>query len=142
MSMGSQIKDRVRVFNKHILNPIMGKLSGARRGPFALVRHVGRRSGKPYQTPILVVPVADGFVIALTYGPKVDWYRNVVAADGCRIVWHAREYVIAGVEPLDADSGRAHFPPPENTILRLLGIAHYAKLKFAVGEEPAGDPAT
>ena len=134
MTLGQRLRDRIRVLNKHVLNPIMGKLSGAPRGPFALVKHVGRRSGKPYQTPILVVPVEDGFIIALTYGPDVDWYRNVVAADGCRIVWHAREYVIDGVEPLDAESGRAHFPQPQRAVLRLLGIAHYAKLKFAVGE--------
>ena len=134
MTLGQRLRNRIRVLNKHVLNPMMGKLAGAPRGPFALVKHVGRRSGKPYQTPILVVPVADGFVIALTYGPDVDWYRNVVAADGCRIVWHAREYVIDGVEPLDTESGRAHFPQPESAVLRLLGIAHYAKLKVAAGE--------
>ncbi len=76
MTLGRRIKDRVRVFNKHVTNPILGRLAGRRRGPFALVKHVGRRSGRHYQTPIIAVPVADGFVIALTYGSHVDWYRT------------------------------------------------------------------
>ncbi len=134
MTLGRRIKDRVRVFNKYVTNPILGRLAGKRRGPFALVKHVGRRSGKPYQTPIIAVPVADGFVIALTYGPRVDWYRNVVAANGCRIVWHAREYVIDGVEPLDAESGLAFFPHPLRSVLRFNRIRDYARLKRQVGK--------
>src|SRR3954452_3417920 len=48
--------------------------------PFALVRHVGRRSGRAYATPLVVARVAGGFVVELTYGPDVDWYRNITAA--------------------------------------------------------------
>lgn len=134
MTLGRRIKDRVRVFNKHVTNPILGRLAGRRRGPFALVKHVGRRSGRHYQTPIIAVPVADGFVIALTYGSHVDWYRNVVAANGCRIVWHAREYVIDGVEPLDAATALPYFPQPLRFLLQFNRIPDYAKLKRAAGE--------
>jgi hypothetical protein len=58
--------NRIRAFNKHITNRITRRFARFSRGPFALVRHVGRRSGKPYETPIMVEPTADGFVIALT----------------------------------------------------------------------------
>ncbi|MCA9908257.1 MAG: hypothetical protein KC519_06370, partial [Anaerolineae bacterium] len=80
------IKDTVRQFNKHILNKVMRRLAHLRFGPFANVHHVGRKSGKAYVTPILVVPTEDCCMIALTYGPEVDWYRNVFAAGGCKIV--------------------------------------------------------
>jgi hypothetical protein len=36
-----------------------------------------------YETPIFVEPFDRGFVIELTYGPQVDWYKNVLAAGGC-----------------------------------------------------------
>src|SRR5512147_1191921 len=71
--MKHPIRDRIRIFNKHILNPLTRRLARSSLGVFANVRHVGRRSGKHYETPILVRPADGGFVIALTYGPEVDW---------------------------------------------------------------------
>lgn len=59
--------NRMRSFNKHILNRVTRRFTSSSRGPFAIIRHVGRRSGKPYETPIMVEPAVDGFVIALTY---------------------------------------------------------------------------
>jgi hypothetical protein len=34
----------------------------------------------------MVEPTTDGVVIALTYGPEVDWYRNVLAAGHCELL--------------------------------------------------------
>jgi deazaflavin-dependent oxidoreductase (nitroreductase family) len=115
---------------KYTLNPLTRRIARSSFGPFSLVRHVGRRSGKVYETPIIVSPVADGFVIELTYGPEVDWHKNVLAAGGCTLVWHGKEYVIDKIEPLDTEIGRAAFPPSQQLILRLLGRKHFEKMKF------------
>jgi hypothetical protein len=64
----------------HTLNPLARQLARSSLGPFSIIRHVGRRSGKRYETPIIVAPRADGFVIELTYGPEVDWHKNIVLA--------------------------------------------------------------
>lgn len=130
MSLTQQLKNRVRYFNKHVTNRVLGQFAGTTRGPFALVRHVGRRSGKAYETPILVVPAAGSFVIALTYGPEVDWYRNARAAGGCRIVWHGREYAITDLELVEAESARRLFRQPAPLILRLMGIRDYVRLFY------------
>lgn len=68
-------------------------------------------------------------MIELTYGSDVDWYKNVLAAGGCTILWHGRDYVINGIEPLEAETGRAAFPLPERLILRLLGMKQFLKMK-------------
>lgn len=60
---------------KHTLNRVTTRVAMGRGGPFALVRHIGRRSGTSYATPIIVQPAEGGFVIELTYGDGVDWYR-------------------------------------------------------------------
>ena len=125
-----KIPKQIGVFNKHILNPLLGRVARSGRGPFAIIRHVGRKSGRTYETTVIVVPVTGGFVLALTYGREVDWFRNVQAAGGCVVVWHGREYLIERVEPLDATGGRALFPQPERTILTLIGIEDYVKLNF------------
>src|SRR5262245_49706914 len=104
---------------KHTLNPVTRRMAHSSFGPFAIVRHVGRKSGKMYETPIIVAPLPDGFVIELTYGPDVDWHKNVVAAGGCTIISHGKAYVIDKIEPLDADTGRAAFPAPAQAILSL-----------------------
>jgi deazaflavin-dependent oxidoreductase (nitroreductase family) len=113
---------------KHTLNRLTSRGARGRGGPFALVRHVGRKSGKPYETPIIVQPVEGGFMIELTYGDDVDWYRNVVAANGCRILWHGTEYTITALEPVDAAVGIAAFSPAQQRILRLLRRSHFVRL--------------
>jgi deazaflavin-dependent oxidoreductase (nitroreductase family) len=130
MTLQQQLRDGLLIVLKYALNPLTRRLARSSFGPFAIVRHVGRRSGKHYETPIIVSPVKDGFVIELTYGYDVDWHKNVLAAGGCAVVWHGKEYKINKIEPLDPETGRAAFPPPQQLILRLLGRTHFEKLSF------------
>ncbi len=60
-----KIPSGVRYFNKYILNKLTGKIAQAGWGPFAILYHVGRKSGKHYETPIWVFPSQGGFMIAL-----------------------------------------------------------------------------
>ena len=75
-----KLPNRIRFFNKYVTNRLLRVFAKLSLGPFALIRHVGRRSGKPYETVIWAWRLGEGFVIALTYGPEVDWYRNMRAA--------------------------------------------------------------
>ena len=122
----------VRYFNKRFLNRLTGKIARSSGGPFTIIRHVGRRSGKPYETPIIAIPTADSFVIALTYGPAVDWYRNVLAAGQCQVLWHRREYTIDTIEPMEAQAALPYFPWFERTILKLVGIQDFVRMKKQV----------
>lgn len=122
--------DRIRTFNKHITNRITRRFASCSHGPFAVIRHVGRRSGKPYETTIMIWPMGDGFVIALTYGPEVDWYRNVLAAGHCRVLWHGREYALGKPEPIEVKTALRAFPPLVRMILRLSGTQHFVSMKY------------
>jgi deazaflavin-dependent oxidoreductase (nitroreductase family) len=128
MSLQQRLRQGLLIVLKYTLNPLTRRLARSSFGPFAIVRHVGRRSGKRYETPIIVAPVKDGFVIELTYGPDVDWHKNVVAAGGCTMIWHGKEYVIDKIEPVDTEIGRAAFSPAQQLILRLLRRKHFEKL--------------
>ena len=122
--------NRIRAFNKYYFNRLVHRFAGVSRTPFALIRHIGRRSGKPYETPIIVMPLDNGFVIALTYGPGVDWYRNVQAAGKATLLWHNKEYALKQPEPMDVKAGLAAFPPPFRQILGLLGTQHFVRMRY------------
>ncbi len=102
------------------LNRLTVRLALAGLGPFSLVRHVGRRSGRPFETPLILAPTDGGFVAELTYGPTVNWYRNVVAAGRCEVVVGGVTYAIGAIEPLAPDAGLRAFRPAERVVLRLL----------------------
>ncbi len=116
---------------KHTLNRLTARIARSRFGPFALVRHVGRRSGRPYETPLILARVSEGFVAELTYGPDVDWYKNITAAGRCTIVHHGREYEVDAITDYPTDQGLAAFPAPARAILRTLGRHEFRLLTVA-----------
>jgi deazaflavin-dependent oxidoreductase (nitroreductase family) len=64
-----------------VMRPIARRLGG-----FGTVVHVGRVSGRRYETPVNVFSHDGGVVIALTYGAESDWVANVMSAGGCELI--------------------------------------------------------
>ena len=126
---------RLRTFVKHFVNPLLRNFAHSSRGPFALLRHVGRRSGKTYEIPIMVWRVEDGFVIVLTYGPHVDWLRNLQAAGQGSLLWHKQEYVFQKPEFIDAKTALPALPPFIKQVLRLRGAQDFVKLSSQSSKE-------
>ena len=89
-------------------------------GPFSLIRHVGRKTGRTYETPVILARTPDGFVAELTYGPEVAWYRNIVAAGQCVVVYKGAEHHIDRIEPCSVQEGLSAFGYPRALVLRLL----------------------
>ena len=106
---------------------------------FGVVAHAGRRSGRRYQTPVNVFPDADGYLLALTYGPDSDWVKNVLAAGGCELVTRGRTVGLVSPQ-LVHDENRRGIRPLERQVLRLIGVADFLSLKTApaAGAKPAG----
>jgi deazaflavin-dependent oxidoreductase (nitroreductase family) len=118
---------------KNTLNRVTTRVAKSGRGPFSLVRHVGRTSGKVYETPIVVAPAPDGFVAELTYGENVNWYRNVVAAGGCDLLVAGVVHRVVAVEPYPVDAGRRAFGFPARLVLTLLHRTEFRLLRTASG---------
>ena len=127
--------DRIRTawlgFIARTINPRALAAAKSGRGPFSLIRHVGRTSGKHYETPIIVAPVTAGFVAELTYGPRVAWYQNSLAAGGCELVVQGETFMIDRISPLDAPAGLHAFGAPRSWILRLLRRHEFLTLHVA-----------
>jgi len=110
-----------------VLNPVMMTMAGRRHIRMAAqVRHVGRKSGRPYVTPVGAQRAGDTFVIPLTFGNQSDWSRNVRAAGGCTIRLNGVDYQVHQPELADRTQAaalvRAAFNPVMRTAFRALGI--------------------
>jgi deazaflavin-dependent oxidoreductase (nitroreductase family) len=116
---------------KNTLNRVTSRIAKSGRGPFSLVRHVGRKSGTVYETPIMVARVPEGFIAELTYGENVNWYRNIVAARGCELLVDGVTHRVIAIEPYPADAGRQAFAFPARLILQVLRRHEFRLLRTA-----------
>lgn len=119
------------VANRYV-NPVMGRVAG-RVPPFALVIHRGRRTGAIHRNPVIMRPAGGRLVVALTYGSRVNWVRNVMAAGGCEVVRRGRR--LTAVDPRierHVEPPRL-FSPLERPILRRAGVTEFLVLRPVAG---------
>lgn len=80
----------MRKFFKKILNPFMlsmwrvgdGKMLNFWPkvvGRYLVICHVGRKSGRLYRTPVNYAEVDGEVYCTAGYGPRSDWFRNLMA---------------------------------------------------------------
>jgi hypothetical protein len=75
----------------------------------------------------------ETYVLALTYGPDVQWVKNVVAAGGCELVTRGRTLRL-GAPRLFSDPGRRLMPAPVRVLLGLMRVTEFMELQI---ERPA-----
>jgi deazaflavin-dependent oxidoreductase (nitroreductase family) len=80
------VLDAVRRLNRSLTNPRVMRTAGTAGTETSVIAHVGRTSGRAYQTPITIIDAKTGFLIALPYGTRTDWVRNVLAAGSATII--------------------------------------------------------
>jgi len=109
-------------------NAMTRKISGTQRSSWGLVTHVGRRSGRTYQTSLGTCPYGDGFVLPLGYGSHTDWYRNIVAAGTCTLAWKGRAYQLERPEVISGPEVVRAWPMRDRILLRLAGMHDFVWL--------------
>jgi deazaflavin-dependent oxidoreductase (nitroreductase family) len=87
--------------NKHFTNRLLG-LWAPYLPPWASLKHVGRRSGRRYATPVVAVLGRDRLVVPVLYGERSDWVLNVLAAEGGEITRAGRSRRFAAPRLRDA----------------------------------------
>lgn len=123
-----------------VLNPLVGRLAGRRHFFMAgLVHHEGRRSGRPYVTPVGARHRDGNILIPLTFGNGSDWCRNVMAAGCCQIRTAGIDYEATSPRLVGRREARpqvrAAFNPMERITFRLLGIRQFMILRSSSAGE-------
>jgi deazaflavin-dependent oxidoreductase (nitroreductase family) len=116
-------------FTRRFVNPITRLVAGWLPG-FGILRYPGRTSGRDYRTPMNVFRRGDEYVFALTYGPDVQWVKNIVAAGGCLLVTRGRTIRLIGPR-LVHDPTRSLMPPVVREFLGLMNVTEFLRARIA-----------
>ena len=117
-------------FNRYVTNPIQRQWAG-RLKSYAIVEHVGRKSGKAYRTPVLTFRTAQGFAFLVGYGTGSDWVQNLLAANGGVIVHRNKRYPVTNATLLSPDEGRAILPTPLRSLTKLVNEGNVLTVDLA-----------
>ncbi len=113
-------------FNKRVTNrfiePIVRRFSS-----FAVVHHVGRRSGSSYTTPICVFEAEDEVIVALTYGPRTDWFQNTLAGP-TTLEYSSGTRRITSATLVNREVAWPYLPSFVRVALRVLRVDDFARL--------------
>jgi len=101
---------------------LIRKIAGTRFGSvyfnLAVLKHVGRKSGREYVTYLSAYPLGDGFVLTLAY-PHTDWCSNIMACGTCTLTLKGQEYELERPELIPMSEAWAAYPP----ITKLFALA-------------------
>ncbi|TML37158.1 MAG: nitroreductase family deazaflavin-dependent oxidoreductase [Actinobacteria bacterium] len=114
-----KLSRRVARFNKAINNRVQGVYAWI-LPPWVVILHRGRRSGRPYRTPVLAFRRGRTLIVALLYGEESDWLRNLRAGDG-RVVRGGRTYELSSPRVVETSAAAelARLSPPARAYCRL-----------------------
>ena len=125
------VVDTVRKIGRST-KPFVLKSAGTEGAFASVVRHVGRTTGRNYETPIVAVATDDGFVIGLPYGLNTDWLKNVLAKGSAHLVTGGQTYEVDRPEVIPIDAAMASFETREQLLLRRFGVTDVLRVHRVV----------
>jgi deazaflavin-dependent oxidoreductase (nitroreductase family) len=116
--------NRLARFNRIVTNRLARPIAG-RVPPLALIGHVGRITGTPYRTPVLIFRDDERWFVAVIYGAGSDWVRNALAAGACDVMYRGHAYRMDTLEVIAAEPSDLPLPAPVKAALRLIGTRRF-----------------
>src|SRR6266567_3718883 len=130
LTLGPRARNAIR-FVARFVNPLTLLVAGQSwMRIVGVIRHRGRRTGRPHATPLGMRRFGDSFVMPLTFGDSAAWYRNVVASGSCEVTYMGRNYSLTDPEVIDNEAAAPAFPRYELLQFRFVGIAQYLRMRI------------
>lgn len=117
--------------SKRFMNRSQMRTAGQPGAYAGIVRHVGRSSGRAYETPIGIVADGDDFLVALPYGTRAQWVKNVLAAGHATFVHEGGTYEVDAPELVPMASVVDHFAPTDRSSFRVLKVDQALRVRRA-----------
>jgi len=126
----------------HATRPLALRSAGKAGSRTSVVHHVGRRSGRTFETPVIAVQHDDGFLIALPYGERTDWLKNVLAKGSATIVTNGRSYEVDRPEVIPMAEATGYFRPREQRMHRQFHVDNALQVHQRAEGSPTAGPAS
>lgn len=111
--------------------PLWRPMVGRRLLPqWAMLHHVGRRSGIRRSTPVQVRHLRGHLVVAVPWPDRSQWVRNVMASGGCEVTWKGRERRTDSPERIGPEEAAAAYNRVERALIRLTGLRNFVRLRL------------
>jgi deazaflavin-dependent oxidoreductase (nitroreductase family) len=133
-----RVLDAVRKTGR-AMKPLALKSAGTPGAYASVVRHVGRTTGRAYETPVGAVATDDGFVIALPYGLNTDWLKNVLASGSATIVDEGSTYEVDQPRVVPIAAAEAYFSPQDQRAHRMFAVDRCLRLRRVGAAQSAWD---
>jgi deazaflavin-dependent oxidoreductase (nitroreductase family) len=136
------VQDAIRRFNRDVTNPHAMETAGNPGAYASVIRHVGRTTGRLRETPVRAAGTDDGFLIALPYGTRADWLKNVLASGKATIVDNGTSYEVDRPEVIPLADVSSQFPAMDQKTLSRFGVDQCLRLRRvdASASEPEAEP--
>ncbi len=109
------------------LNPIVLPIA-RRMPPLAVVHHVGRKTGRQYENPVMAFETEDGWIVSLAYGSDVQWARNLDQASGGELTRSGRTFRVSAVRAIAWDRAAPSLPGWARGVLRSASVDDFLLL--------------
>jgi len=116
-----------------VTRPLAMRSAGTVGAYASVIGHLGRTTGRSYETPVAAVPHDDGFLIALPYGPRTDWLRNVLVAGSASVRTNGDTYTVDRPQIIPMAEASPYFGPKEQRLHRRFGVDSCLSVHRAVG---------
>ncbi len=112
--------------NKRIFNRLELK-----KGVRPVITHIGRSSGKAYQTPLDAHPVEGGFIFILVYGSQSDWVQNILASGTAQLKAGSSEHKLNNPRVVTGDVAWRLLPETVKKPPGFLKISEFLQMDVA-----------
>jgi len=127
--------------SKRFMNPRQMRSAGTPGAYASVVRHRGRATGTAYETPVGVVEDGDTFLVALPYGERAQWLRNVLTAGSATLVHEGATYRVDRPELVPMATVAHQFTAGDQGAFRWLRVETCLRLHNAGRTADAGQAA-
>lgn len=105
-----------------VTRPLAMRSAGTERSNTSVLHHVGRHSGRSYETPVVSVEHDDSFLIALPYGERTDWTKNVLASGAASVVTRGQAFEVDQPRVIPMADATRYFGPKEQKLHRRFAV--------------------
>jgi deazaflavin-dependent oxidoreductase (nitroreductase family) len=128
------VLDAVRRFNRDVTNQRTMETAGTPGAYASVIRHVGRTTGQPHETPVRATATADGFLVALPYGTRADWVKNVRASGSATIVDEGTAHEVDRPEIVPMADVLSEFPRLDQRTISRFGVDQCLHVRRATAD--------